>query len=950
MESHGTSFSSLFTFNDFDIDNTVSSLRIGKTTNTEDVRIIKSISVAGPIYIYGGDVYTDSDISISGGGATFEASDILRFGASNTNVVVSTGSNPITLKSDWIAFDGSGNSAGTGYTTFSLSGLLKIEPQSSDFSSEFLGGSDGVTGSELNWKGTVTEISSGVYNFVGDNTSDFKNLTIQDYTRIGGFILNKDNSVTPVRIETHIDANGLITIYGGDIFLEKDLTSTQSGADILVKGRGDIETTASRSVLTNNGDITLWSNSDNSGGGSIVLGDNNVLNSSNGRSGDTDTGGGRITLGGGSGYGTIPTGYSSSSTGAGIKLGTSTSNHTEIYSGGGDISIKGSSTATGQVDDRDESGIYQWGRMTMKSGRGGITMQGTSGEYQGIGFTAPLTESDTGVKQLSMVSSKTSGTAIQLTGSSSAGVGVSFNYLNPKEVLSLGAGQVTINGTGVGAYGIEVQNLDVLSTTGDINMYAGTGGMNVKDRGVRFGSLLGSSVTSSSADLMVQGNELEYDDLVVGFVNTLESTGTAVMESQGSAFSSTFDYKNFDLGSSVSSLRIGKTSNSANVEVYDPVSIAGPISIYGGDVTLREDLSSSLSGADILVKGRGDIETTASRSVLTNNGDITLWSNSDNSGGGSIVLGDNNVLNSSNGRSGDTDTGGGRITLGGGSGYGTIPTGYSSSSTGAGIKLGTSTSNHTEIYSGGGDISIKGSSTATGQVDDRDESGIYQWGRMTMKSGRGGVTMQGTSGEYQGIGFTAPLTESDTGVKQLSMVSSKTSGTAIQLTGSSSAGVGVSFNYLNPKEVLSLGGGQVTINGTGVGTYGIEVQNLDVLSTTGDINMYAGTGGMNVKDRGVRFGSLLGSSVTSSSADLMVQGNELEYDDLVVGFVNTLESTGTAVMESQGSAFSSTFDYKNFDLGSSVSSLRIGKPVTVPMSRFMIRSQLPDRSQFMAGM
>ena len=29
---------------------------------------------------------------------------------------------------------------------------------------------------------------------------------------------------------------------------------------------------------------------------------------------------------------------------------------------------------------------------------------------------------------------------------------------------------------------------------------------------------------------------------------------------------------------------------------------------YGADVTLREDLSSSLSGADILVKGRGDLE------------------------------------------------------------------------------------------------------------------------------------------------------------------------------------------------------------------------------------------------------------------------------------------------------------------------------------------------------
>ena len=45
----------------------------------------------------------------------------------------------------------------------------------------------------------------------------------------------------------------------------------------------------------------------------------------------------------------------------------STANHTQIYSGGGDISIKGLSTATGLADDRDEAGVYQWGRMTIKS-------------------------------------------------------------------------------------------------------------------------------------------------------------------------------------------------------------------------------------------------------------------------------------------------------------------------------------------------------------------------------------------------------------------------------------------------------------------------------------------------------------------------------------------------------------------------------------------------------
>ena len=179
--------------------------------------------------------------------------------------------------------------------------------------------------------------------------------------------------------------------------------------------------------------------------------------------------------------------------------------------------------------------------------------------------------------------------------------------------------------------------------------------------------------------------------MAFGFSNSLESTGGMVMESHSSSFSSAFDYENFDLDPSVSSVRIGKTTNTANVVIKDPVAMAGPISIYGGDILLEEDLTSTLSGADVLVKGRGDVEAVASRSFLTNNGDIVFWSNSDNSGVGSIKLGNDNVLNSSNGRSGDTDSGGGKITLGGGSGSGTSPTGYSSSSSAPGIKLGTST-------------------------------------------------------------------------------------------------------------------------------------------------------------------------------------------------------------------------------------------------------------------
>ena len=103
-------------------------------------------------------------------------------------------------------------------------------------------------------------------------------------------------------------------------------------------------------------------------GGAVLVGDDNVLNSANGRTGDTDSSGGKIVLGEVvirelSQLETVLRRFSPVSSLA------STANHTQIYSGGGDISIKGLSTATGLADDRDEAGVYQWGRMTIKSGR-----------------------------------------------------------------------------------------------------------------------------------------------------------------------------------------------------------------------------------------------------------------------------------------------------------------------------------------------------------------------------------------------------------------------------------------------------------------------------------------------------------------------------------------------------------------------------------------------------
>ena len=58
--------------------------------------------------------------------------------------------------------------------------------------------------------------------------------------------------------------------------------------------------------------------------GNILVGDDNIFNSANGRTGDTDSSGGRITFGGGNNSGVIPNGNAVSSSLLRVKLGTTT--------------------------------------------------------------------------------------------------------------------------------------------------------------------------------------------------------------------------------------------------------------------------------------------------------------------------------------------------------------------------------------------------------------------------------------------------------------------------------------------------------------------------------------------------------------------------------------------------------------------------------------------------
>ena len=131
-------------------------------------------------------------------------------------------------------------------------------------------------------------------------------------------------------------------------------------------------------------------------------------------------------------------------------------------------------------------------------------------------------------------------------------------------------------------------------------------------------------------------------------------------------------------------------------------------------------------GDDLSLKAAGNIEVAASTTLQTNGGDITLWSDSDNSGQGYILVGQTSTLDSrtQTDRTATTHTtGGGKITVAGGTDNGSgAPAGFATSASAdtdrSGISLGadTGSANTTQIFSGGGDVLIKGraSNTAMG--------------------------------------------------------------------------------------------------------------------------------------------------------------------------------------------------------------------------------------------
>ncbi|WP_298947697.1 MBG domain-containing protein [uncultured Polaribacter sp.] len=552
-----------------------------------------------------------------------------------------------------------GNALGDSKLTIGQGGTIS----SSTSNIKLVGDAFSVTtnnGLNINASGQLSVLSQG-NSFSGPLSWPLTNSTVSNIT---GLNIGKETNTSNITIGSDQTVAGPISIYGRDIALSANLTSTLSGADILTKASGNIVLLDNKSIETNLGNVILWSDSDTNNEGSIVLSNNVEINTVNGSTASNLNTGGKIVLAGGLDDGSnggaasdgIPDGFASSSFGNGIKLGTTEANETQMYSGGGDIVIRGFSNHSSTNDHRNEVGIWHTGSWVANSGNGSIHIIGKGDNLYGVNFVRSFAVNNVldGPKFLSFISNKASGPAITISGTSNTSHGVVFNYNNPKEILATGGGNISITGSGAGSgYGIFLQNPDILSSGGSIKLDGGTKGIYVADAGSHLGAKTGSSITNSTSNITLIADVLNF----IGASNILTS-GTLTVEPSSNSFSGPLSWPlTNSTVSNITGLNIGKETNTSNITISSDQTIAGPISIYGGNIEIDANITST--NGNILIDGdTGSILDLGADGIRIDNestiktitaGDITLLGRSSEGNISSLIgveLGDNSSIQS----------------------------------------------------------------------------------------------------------------------------------------------------------------------------------------------------------------------------------------------------------------------------------------------------------------
>ena len=465
-----------------------------------------------------------------------------------------------------------------------------------------------------------------------------------------------------------------LTIQARTVTIDASVTSPTAN-DLVLKTLGWINLKAGKTVQTNGGDVIFWVDTDNSQATSPSSQDEITL-----EAGATiNSQGGMIVLAGGlddGAYGGtasdgIPDNYAyrGADLVGGVNLGPAAGTGTvvSLLSNGGDIIIKG---RTASAASNARSGVVSQANVLISSGAGRIDIEGVSAVVHGIEFTWGVTPNIAITSDYSGA-----GPAIRIAGGttgSSSMDGIRLINANSGNILiqstSGTGGGILMEGSHTNAYYTAIStspagctsNVQMLAGNGDIVLTNAPVGPATAALGViysrgtmRFGSRLNTTavqgitpaVASTAANVIMRTQDIAFNSSV----NTIATTGTFTIEPRtaDASFNDLVYLENLNL-STVSALTVGKSGNSGNITLGSAISVAGPVSMYGGIITLNANLTSSATG-DIFLKS----VSSANNCILNNatitksagTGTLTMQGNARVSNLGPVTASGSGVLN-----------------------------------------------------------------------------------------------------------------------------------------------------------------------------------------------------------------------------------------------------------------------------------------------------------------
>ncbi|WP_164732899.1 YDG domain-containing protein, partial [Flagellimonas marinaquae] len=571
-----------------------------------------------------GDITTDGgDVLLAARSTSGTHSDIAAVSANRT---LNTGSGDVALLSEFSSFF-----TGTTYRiNITSTGILSFAP---------------LSGRDYNLSNLTISGSTSAGNFTG--TEDLNGIVINDIANVTGLVFGNYlgtgvsgdtdytySNTTDTDVNPEFSIAGLIAVYGADIYLKHNLTSTGAGADINIIASGSIlSTTRSKTISTNGGDVLFASDSDGNGAGTIRSSESTFTLAIDTRAivegvkSTGLTGGGNITFGGGDMTGSGYASGFSSSRAEGIRIDRGFT----AQSGGGDVTMRGQSWSGAVSAGLGAWGLGFWsGTVNIDAGAGKVYLEGVSRVQDNVnsykqGFVTH--------RQTEIYSAYEGSDAITIIGkqnttSPSFNIGLDFggnDGVNPSRPLKIVAtgqgGGITLEGLGNNSAVVIRDATDLVTNGGPITLIGAPGTGNAGGRldianpsNVWLGSRSGQYNDIVAGDLTVRFNTYSWS----GRPN-IAVTGEVLWEPFSDSFGQSVNTNVFNWNQNsqtMTGLTIGKEGNTATfTQSTADFTVNGPISVYGGNLAFNAALTATSS--DINLHASGAVTQTA---ALTANG------------------------------------------------------------------------------------------------------------------------------------------------------------------------------------------------------------------------------------------------------------------------------------------------------------------------------------------